>query len=444
MGKYFGTDGFRGEAGVVLTAEHAFRIGQVLGHYYRKEGARPRAVIGKDTRRSSYMLEYAIASGLASVGADAHVLHVTTTPSVSYVTANDGFDFGIMISASHNPFYDNGIKVVDARGEKLSDSTIDALEELMDNGEIPSATGAEVGEIVDYYAGRNRYIGYLISLARHSYRNYKIGLDCSNGGAWMIARSVFEALGARVLAIGTEPNGVNINEGVGSTHIDALAKHVREQGLDVGFAFDGDADRCIAVDEGGEVVNGDHVLYILAKAMKARGELAGNTVVTTVMSNLGLYRALEAADIRYEQTKVGDRYVYENMRANGYTIGGEQSGHTILSKYATTGDGILTAIMLMEAMIEAKLPLSKLKSPVKMLPQTTVNVRVRDKSIVKDPRVVRAARDVEQKLGNDGRILLRESGTEPVLRVMIEAETEELCTSYAEAVASVIREINSN
>ncbi len=444
MGKYFGTDGFRGEAGVVLTAEHAFRIGQVLGHYYRKEGARPRAVIGKDTRRSSYMLEYAIASGLASVGADAHVLHVTTTPSVSYVTANDGFDFGIMISASHNPFYDNGIKVVDARGEKLSDSTIDALEELMDNGEIPSATGADVGEIVDYYAGRNRYIGYLISLARHSYRNYKIGLDCSNGGAWMIARSVFEALGARVLAIGTEPNGVNINEGVGSTHIDALAKHVREQGLDVGFAFDGDADRCIAVDEHGEVVNGDHVLYILAKAMKARGELAGNTVVTTVMSNLGLYRALEAADIQYVQTKVGDRYVYENMRANGYTIGGEQSGHTILSKYATTGDGILTAIMLMEAMIEAKLPLSKLKSPVKMLPQTTVNVRVRDKSIVKDPRVVRAAREVEQKLGNDGRILLRESGTEPVLRVMIEAETEELCTSYAEAVASVIREINSN
>ena len=444
MGKYFGTDGFRGEAGVVLTAEHAFRIGQVLGHYYRKEGARPRAVIGKDTRRSSYMLEYAIASGLASVGADAHVLHVTTTPSVSYVTANDGFDFGIMISASHNPFYDNGIKVVDARGEKLSDSTIDALEELMDNGEIPSATGADVGEIVDYYAGRNRYIGYLISLARHSYRNYKIGLDCSNGGAWMIARSVFEALGARVLAIGTEPNGVNINDGVGSTHIDALAKHVREQGLDVGFAFDGDADRCIAVDEHGEVVNGDHVLYILAKAMKARGELAGNTVVTTVMSNLGLYRALEAADIQYEQTKVGDRYVYENMRANGYTIGGEQSGHTILSKYATTGDGILTAIMLMEAMIEAKLPLSKLKSPVKMLPQTTVNVRVRDKSIVKDPRVVRAAREVEQKLGNDGRILLRESGTEPVLRVMIEAETEELCTSFAEAVASVIREINSN
>jgi len=444
LGKYFGTDGFRGEAGVVLTAEHAFRIGQVLGHYYRKEGARPRAVIGKDTRRSSYMLEYAIASGLASVGADAHVLHVTTTPSVSYVTANDGFDFGIMISASHNPFYDNGIKVVDARGEKLSDSTIDALEELMDNGEIPSATGADVGEIVDYYAGRNRYIGYLISLARHSYRNYKIGLDCSNGGAWMIARSVFEALGARVLAIGTEPNGVNINDGVGSTHIDALAKHVREQGLDVGFAFDGDADRCIAVDEHGEVVNGDHVLYILAKAMKARGELAGNTVVTTVMSNLGLYRALEAADIQYEQTKVGDRYVYENMRANGYTIGGEQSGHTILSKYATTGDGILTAIMLMEAMIEAKLPLSKLKSPVKMLPQTTVNVRVRDKSIVKDPRVVRAAREVEQKLGNDGRILLRESGTEPVLRVMIEAETEELCTSFAEAVASVIREINSN
>ncbi len=443
MGKYFGTDGFRGEAGVVLTAEHAFRIGQVLGHYYKKEGARPRAVIGKDTRRSSYMLEYAIASGLASAGADAHILHVTTTPSVSYVTANDGFDFGIMISASHNAYMDNGIKVVDARGEKLSDDTIEALEDLMDNGNIPAATGADIGEIVDYYAGRNRYIGYLISLARHSYRNYRVGLDCSNGGSWMIARSVFEALGAKVYAIGIEPNGTNINDGVGSTHIETLCKYVKENGLDVGFAFDGDADRCIAVDENGEVVNGDHALYILGTAMKARGELANNTIVTTVMSNLGLYRALDKAGIKYEQTTVGDRYVYENMRANGHTIGGEQSGHTILSKYATTGDGILTAIMLMESMIEAKAPLSKLKSPVTMYPQVTVNVRVADKSVVKDERVTRKAEEVRCALGDKGRILLRESGTEPVVRVMVEAESEDLCR-LAEDVADVIRAVCAN
>ena len=443
MGKYFGTDGFRGEAGVVLTAEHAFRIGQVLGHYYKKEGARPKAVIGKDTRRSSYMLEYAIAAGLASAGADAHILHVTTTPSVSYVTANDGFDFGIMISASHNAYMDNGIKVVDAKGEKLSDSTIEDLEDLMDNGVIPAATGAEIGEIVDYYAGRNRYIGYLISLARHSYRNYKIGLDCSNGGSWMIARSVFEALGAKVYAIGIEPNGVNINDNVGSTHIETLAEYVKEQGLDIGFAFDGDADRCIAVDEHGEVVNGDHVLYILGTAMKARGELANNTIVTTVMSNLGLYRALDKAGIKYEQTTVGDRYVYENMRANGHTIGGEQSGHTILSKYATTGDGILTAIMVMEAMIEAKAPLSKLKSPVTMYPQITVNVRVKDKSVIKDKRVTDKADEVKAILGDKGRILLRESGTEPVVRVMVEAEDDALCR-LANDVADVIREISVN
>ena len=441
--KYFGTDGFRGEAGVSLTAEQAFRIGQVLGHYYKKEGSRPRAVIGKDTRRSSYMLEYAISAGLASAGADAHLLHVTTTPSVSYVTANDGFDFGVMISASHNAYMDNGIKVVDSRGEKLSDATIEALEDLMDNGNIPAARGADIGEIVDCYAGRNRYVGYLISLARHSYRSYRVGLDCSNGGAWTIARSVFEALGAKVYAIGIEPDGININDGVGSTHIETLVRHVKDNGLDVGFAFDGDADRCIAVDEMGEVVNGDHTLYILGTAMKARGELTGNTVVTTVMSNLGLYRALDKAGIRYEQTTVGDRYVYENMRANGYTIGGEQSGHTILSKYATTGDGILTAIMLMESMIEAKTPLSKLKSPVTMYPQVTVNVRVADKSVIRNESVLKKADEVRVALGDKGRILMRESGTEPVVRVMVEAESEELCR-LAEEVADAIRKAYAN
>ncbi len=444
MGRYFGTDGFRGEAGVTLTASHAFRIGQVLGHYFKKEGKRPRAVIGKDTRRSSYMLEYAIASGLASVGADAHMLHVTTTPSVSYVTSSEGYDMGIMISASHNPYYDNGIKVVNSKGEKLDDEVIARLEDLMENGNIPAATGENIGEIVDCYAGRNRYIGYLISLSRHSFRNFKVGLDCANGGAWMIARSVFEALGARVYDIGTNPNGTNINDGVGSTHIEALSELVKREGLDVGFAFDGDADRCLAVDENGEVVNGDHIMYILALAMRARGELKDDTLVTTVMSNLGLYRALESAGISYEKTKVGDRYVYENMSENGFSLGGEQSGHVIISKYATTGDGILTALMLMESMIESKSPLSKLRSPVKMLPQVLINVRVEDKSIVKDVAVTAALCSAEAMLGDGGRILLRESGTEPLIRVMTEADNEDLAKEAAELVANAIRETADN
>ncbi len=441
MGKYFGTDGFRGEAGVVLTANHAFRIGQVLGEYFKKEVGRPRAVIGKDTRRSSYMLEYAIAAGLASVGCDAHMLHVTTTPSVSYVTAGDGFDFGIMISASHNPYYDNGIKVVNSRGEKLGDDVIAALEDMMDNGDISGTKGADVGEIVDYFAGRNRYIGYLISLARHSFRNYKVGIDAANGGSWMIAKSVFEALGAKVYAIGTEPNGTNINEGVGSTHIESMANLVREKGLDVGFAFDGDADRCIAVDERGEVVTGDHILYILGTGMLSRGELKGNTVVTTVMSNLGLYRAFDKAGINYEKTKVGDRYVYECMQECGYTLGGEQSGHIILSKYATTGDGILTAIMIMEAMTDAKMPLSKLAEPVKILPQVLINIRLSDKAVINHPEVVAAKAECEKALEGKGRLLLRESGTEPLVRVMVEADTEKECRYYAESVASVIRRL---
>ncbi len=442
LGKYFGTDGFRGEAGVVLTAEHAFRLGQVLGSYFKRDdGRRTRAVIGKDTRRSSYMLEYAIASGLASAGADAHMLHVTTTPSVSYVTVNDGFDIGIMISASHNPYYDNGIKVVDTRGEKLSDAVIDEIERMMDDKKLlPSpATGCDVGEIVDYYAGRNRYIGYLISLSRHSFRDYNVALDCANGGAWMIAKSVFEALGARVHAVGVEPNGRNINDGVGSTHIENLSKYVREVKADIGFAFDGDADRCIAVDECGNVVNGDHIIYILARSMMAAGELHGNTVVTTVMSNLGLYRALDAAGIAYEKTAVGDRYVAERMRESGYVLGGEQSGHTILSKYATTGDGILTAIKVMEAVIKAKLPLSKLASPVKMFPQVLINIRTEDKAVIEDPEVRLAAKTVEERLGDGGRLLLRKSGTEPLVRVMVEAESDEISREMAETVASVIR-----
>ena len=443
MGKYFGTDGFRGEAGVTLTAEQAYKVGRFIGAFSksRREG-RPRIVIGKDTRRSSYMLEYAIAAGLAASGADAYMLHVTTTPGVSFVTASDSFDFGIMISASHNPFYDNGIKIVNYRGEKIDDGMIAGIESYIDGDtdEIPFAFGADVGEIVDYYEGRNRYIGFLISLSRDSLKNYKVGIDAANGGAWMIAKSVFDALGAKTSVINAEPNGLNINVDSGSTHIEALVKHVRENGLDLGFAFDGDADRCIAVDERGEIVNGDHILYILAKSMRRSGELKNNTVVTTVMSNLGLYRALDEAGMTYEQTAVGDRFVYENMQKNGFTLGGEQSGHIIISKYATTGDGIITAIKLMEAVIDSKMSLGALASPVQMLPQITINIKVEDKAAtVKNESVLSAVRYVEEKLGRHGRILLRESGTEPIVRVMVEAECESICRKYCEHVASVIQ-----
>lgn len=449
MGKYFGTDGFRGEAGVTLTSEHAYKIGRFLGWYYAQGGSKKvRAVVGKDTRRSSYMFEYAIVAGLTASGADTYMLHVTTTPSVSYAVVGDDFDCGIMISASHNPYYDNGIKLVNRKGEKIDDETIEKIELYLDGrldalgiegDDIPFATGADLGQIVDYAAGRNRYIGYLISLSRYSFRDFRVGLDCANGSAWMIAKSVFDALGAKTYTIGTEPDGININSGIGSTHIEALSEFVKEKGLDVGFAFDGDADRCIAVDEKGNVVNGDHIIYILGTLLKARGDLVGNTVVTTVMSNLGLYQALEDADINYVQTTVGDRYVYENMQQNGYCLGGEQSGHIILSKFATTGDGLLTAIKLMEAIKGSKLPLSKLAEPVKMLPQVTKNIRVSDKSAVRsNEKVLSAVDTVAKRLGRSGRVLMRESGTEPLIRIMVEAPTEELCRVYTEEIADVI------
>ncbi|MBE6553713.1 MAG: phosphoglucosamine mutase [Ruminococcaceae bacterium] len=450
MGKYFGTDGFRGEAGVTLTSEHAYKIGRFLGWYYAKGGThKVRAVIGKDTRRSSYMFEYAIVAGLTASGADAYMLHVTTTPSVSYAVAGDDFDCGIMISASHNPYYDNGIKLVNQYGEKIDDQTIEQIELYLDGNlealgittpDIPFATGAELGQIVDYSAGRNRYIGYLISLSRYSFKQFRVGLDCANGSAWMIAKSVFDALGAKTYTINASPNGLNINLEAGSTHIEALAKYVRENRLDLGFAFDGDADRCIAVDENGTVVNGDHILYILSCYLKQNDALSNNTVVTTVMSNLGLYRALDEAGIAYEQTTVGDRYVYENMQQNGHCLGGEQSGHIILSKYATTGDGILTALKLMEAVIASKQSLSKLAEPVRMLPQVTRNIRVADKAAVRNNAAVQASVEkVRQQLGRDGRILLRESGTEPVVRVMVEATTEGLCAKLTDEVLEVIR-----
>ncbi len=450
MGKYFGTDGFRGEAGVTLTSEHAYKIGRFLGWYYSKGGThKVRAVIGKDTRRSSYMFEYSIVAGLTASGADAYMLHVTTTPSVSYAVAGDEFDCGIMISASHNPYTDNGIKLVNSKGEKINDETIEQIELYLDGnlqalgiteGDLPHAKGADLGQIIDYAAGRNRYIGYLISLSGYSFKNFRIGLDCANGSAWMIAKSVFDALGARTYTIHAEPNGLNINRGAGSTHIESLAEFVKAQGLDIGFAFDGDADRCIAVDENGEVVNGDHMLYILAKELRKKEQLVNNTVVTTIMSNMGLYRALEEDGIHYVQTTVGDRYVYENMLQTGNCLGGEQSGHVIMSKFATTGDGILTAIKIMEAVVSNKLPLSKLAEPVKMFPQVLKNLRVADKNAVSEDEAVQAAIQAQSEaLGNRGRVLLRKSGTEPVIRVMCEAPTVEECERVVDAVLQVIR-----
>lgn len=447
MGKYFGTDGFRAEAGVGLTSFDAYKIGRFLGWYYKKEGKRVKGVIGKDTRRSSYMLEYAIASGLSASGAGAYMLHVTTTPSVSYVTGREGFDFGIMISASHNPYYDNGIKIVNSRGEKIEDSVLDKIEKYLDNeysalglnGDIPMARGAEIGEIIDYSQGRNRYIAYLISISTRSFKGMRIGLDTANGGAFMIARAVFDALGARTYVINNEPNGLNINKEAGSTSIEGLCALVKEKELDMGFAFDGDADRCIAVDERGEVVNGDHILYILSSELKRIGELKENRVVTTVMSNLGLYRALDEIGIGYEQTKVGDKYVYENMSKNGYVLGGEQSGHIIMSKYATTGDGILTSIKLAETVIESKSTLSKLKEPVIMMPQSVKSIRVKSKSeVMKSSAVNDIADKIRRILGKEGRVILRESGTEPVIRIMIEAPSTQECEEYTRQIEEVI------
>ncbi len=450
MAKYFGTDGFRGEAGKTLTSAHAYKIGRFLGWYYSEAGTKKVTVaIGKDTRLSSYMLEYALVAGLTTSGADAYMLHVTTTPSVSYVVHQDSFSCGVMISASHNPFYDNGIKLVNAQGEKMDDRTLEKIELYLDSklqelgvagDDLPMAFGDRIGKVVDYSAGRNRYIGYLISLSAHSFKHLRVGLDCANGSSWMIAKSVFDALGATTSVIGAQPNGVNINEGVGSTHIEHLAKFVKENELDMGFAFDGDADRCIAVDEHGSVINGDHILYIFGKTMKDEGILTNNTVVTTIMSNMGLYKALSEAGIDYAQTTVGDRYVYENMVSFGNCVGGEQSGHIILSKYATTGDGILTAIKLAEACLSAKQTLSKLAEPVKMFPQVLKNIRVADKSAVReDAEVQKAVERISKELDGTGRILLRESGTEPLIRVMAEAESTDICEKYVDEVITLIK-----
>ena len=443
MGKYFGTDGFRGEANVNLTAEHAYQIGRFLGWYYRHEdGSKCKIVIGKDTRRSSYMFEYSLVAGLTASGADAYLLHVTTTPSVSYVTRTEDFDAGIMISASHNPYYDNGIKLINSAGEKMDEETILKIEDYIDGKivEIPYALKENIGCTVDYAAGRNRYVGYLISLATRSYRDKKVGLDCANGSAWMIAKNVFDALGAKTYVINNNPDGLNINTNCGSTHIEGLQKFVVENGLDVGFAFDGDADRCLCVDEKGELVDGDAIMYVYGCYMKERGKLFGNKVVTTVMSNFGLYKAFDEVGIEYEKTAVGDKYVYANMVENGYRLGGENSGHIIFKKYATTGDGILTAIKMMEVMLEKKKPMSELRAPFRVYPQVLENIRVTDKRTVQnDPEVQSKVKEVEELLGNNGRILVRESGTEPLIRVMVEAGDMDTCRKYVATVIDLIK-----
>lgn len=455
MGKYFGTDGFRGEANENLTADHAYKIGRFLGWYYGElkringDDTPARIVIGKDTRRSSYMFEYTLVGGLVASGADAYLLHVTTTPSVAYVARTDNFDCGIMISASHNPYYDNGIKLINGNGEKMEEETIALVEDYLDGKvevfgetyeEVPYAHKNRIGCTVDYVAGRNRYVGYLISLGMYSFKGKKVGLDCANGSSWNIAKTVFDALGAKTYVINAQPDGTNINNNAGSTHIEGLQKYVVENGLDVGFAYDGDADRCLCVDEKGNLVDGDAILYIYGKYMKERGKLLTNTVVTTVMSNFGLYKAFDELGIGYAKTAVGDKYVYEYMNQNGCRIGGEQSGHIIFSKYASTGDGILTSLKMMEVMMAKKAKMSQLTEGLSIYPQVLENVRVLDKTAAQeDPDVKAAVKAVEEALGDTGRILVRESGTEPLLRVMVEAETEECCRKYVDQVVSVVK-----
>lgn len=456
MGKYFGTDGFRGEANENLTADHAYKIGCFLGWYYgelkRQSGDNTpaRIVIGKDTRRSSYMFEYMLVGGLVASGADAYLLHVTTTPSVAYVTRIDGFDCGIMISASHNPYYDNGIKLINGNGEKMDEVTIELIENYIDGqveifgetyNEVPYAHKEQIGRTVDYVAGRNRYIGYLISLGMYSFKDIKVGLDCANGSSWNIAKAVFDALGAQTYVINAKPDGTNINNNAGSTHIEGLQKFVVDNGLDVGFAYDGDADRCLCVDENGNVIDGDAILYIYGMYMKEQGQLLTNTVVTTVMSNFGLYKAFDEAGIGYAKTAVGDKYVYEYMTQNGCRLGGEQSGHIIFSKYATTGDGILTSLKMMEVMMAEKKKMSQLVEGLNIYPQVLQNVKVKNKTAAQDDKDVQAAvKTVTEQLGDTGRILVRESGTEPLLRIMVEAETEETCQKYVDQVVKVVEE----
>ena len=456
MSRYFGTDGFRGEANINLTADHAYKVGRFLGWYFaeknKREGKneRSRIVIGKDTRRSSYMFEYALVAGIVASGTDAYMMHVTTTPSVAYIAKVDNFDCGIMISASHNPYYDNGIKLINSKGEKIQDDVIGYIEDYIDGEleifgetyqELPFALKENIGETVDYISGRNRYIGYLISLGIYSFRGIKVALDCANGASWNIAKAVFDALGAKTYVINNDPDGTNINTNCGSTHIEGLQKFVVEKGLDVGFAYDGDADRCLCVDDKGELVDGDKILYVCGRYMKERGELNKNTIVTTIMSNLGLYKALDKKGISYDKTAVGDKYVFESMMEHGYSIGGEQSGHIIFSKYATTGDGVLTSLKIMEVILERKCKLSECFKSLTIFPQLLVNVKVSSKdAVMNDPDVQALNQKIAEELGSDGRLLLRQSGTEPLIRVMVEAESDELCNKYVYQMVDLIKE----
>ena len=445
MGKYFGTDGFRGEANKDLTVEHAFKVGRYLGYYYGKKNPEGKAkvVIGKDTRRSSYMFEYALVAGLTASGADAYLMHVTPTPSVSYIVRSDNFDCGIMISASHNPYYDNGIKVINGMGYKLEAAVEEEIEAYIDGeiGEIPLATRDNIGKTVDYTMGRNRYIGYLMTIPTRPFKNMRVGLDTANGASYLIAKSVFDALGAKTYIINNDPDGFNINTECGSTHIEKLQAFVKENNLDVGFAYDGDADRCLCVDDKGEIVDGDKILYVCGRYLKDKGELNNNTVVTTVMSNLGLYKAFDKKGINYEKTAVGDKYVFENMMENGHSIGGEQSGHIIFSKYATTGDGVLTSLMIMEVILGRKVKLSELFNSLTIFPQLLVNVKVTSKEdVMNDPDILKLNDEIAAELGDDGRLLLRKSGTEPVIRVMVEAGTDELCKKYVDRMVDFIKE----
>ena len=445
MGKYFGTDGFRGNANVTLTVEHAYKVGRYIGYYFGKDKEYAKVVIGKDTRRSSYMFEYALVAGLTASGAHVSLMHVTTTPNVAYITRTDNFDCGIMISASHNPYYDNGIKLINSKGYKMEKEVEDLIEKYIDGNieELPYATMEKVGIATDYSMGRNRYIGYLMSIPTRAFKNYKIGLDCANGASSGIAKSVFDALGAKTYVINNEPNGININNNCGSTHIEGLQKLVIDNKLDIGFAYDGDADRCLAVDSKGNVIDGDLIIYLCGKYLKDKGQLDGNKVVTTIMSNIGLYKALDEIGIGYEKTQVGDKYVNENMVTNGYVLGGEQSGHIIFSKYATTGDGILTSLKIMETIIESKKTIDELLLPIKIYPQVLKNVPVTDKQkVLNDMNVKNKINEIENKLGNDGRVLVRPSGTEMIIRVMVEAKTEEECENYVNQIAEEINKIN--
>ena len=444
MGKYFGTDGFRGEANVDLTVEHAYKVGRYLGYYYGKQhdDGKAHVVIGKDTRLSSYMFEYSLVAGLTASGADVYLMHVTPTPSVSYIVRTGDFDCGIMISASHNPYYDNGIKVINGQGYKLEAAIENEIEQYIDGelGEIPFAKKDSIGKTTDYTMGRNRYIGYLLTIPTRPFKGMRIGLDCANGASYLVAKSVYDALGAKTYVINNEPNGTNINTDCGSTHIDKLQAFVKEKGLDVGFAFDGDADRCLAVDDKGEIVDGDKILYVCGRYLKDKGELNNNTIVTTIMSNLGLYKALDKKGINYEKTAVGDKYVFENMMEHGHSIGGEQSGHIIFSKYATTGDGVLTSLMIMETILGRKVKLSELFNSLTIYPQLLVNVKVSSKdAVMSDADVLKLNDEIAAELGDDGRLLLRQSGTEPVIRVMVEAATDELCEKYVYKMVDLIK-----